>query len=79
MKLLLCIAGGERSRDTIIAGGKIAAAFNTDLSVLYVGDKQPTNMTSAVNLSRMKLSEWKIELPGVKVLEYAEIVPLMIN
>ncbi len=74
MKLLLCIAGGERSRDTIIAGGKIAAAFNTDLSVLYVGEKQPTNMTSAVNMSRMKLSEWKIELPGVKVLEYAEMV-----
>ena len=74
MKLLLCIAGGETSRDTIVAGGKIAAAFNTDLSVLYVGEKQPTNMTSAVNMSRMKLSEWKIELPGVKVLEYAEIV-----
>ena len=74
MKSLLCIAGGERSRDTIIAGGKIAAAFNTDLSVLYVGEKQPTNMTSAVNMSRMKLSEWKIELPGVKVLEYAEMV-----
>ena len=74
MKLLLCIAGGETSRDTIVAGGKIAAAFNTDLSVLYVGEKHATHMTSAVNLSRMKLSEWKIELPGVKVLEYAEMV-----
>ena len=74
MKLLLCIGGGEMSRDTIIAGGKIAAAFNTDLSVLYVGEKHATHMTSAVNMSRMKLSEWKIELPGVKVLEYAEMV-----
>ncbi len=74
MKFLLCIGGGEMSRNTIIEGGKIAAAFNADLSVLYVGEKHATNMASAVNLSRMKLSEWKIELPGVKVLEYAELV-----
>jgi len=74
MKLLLCIGGGEMSRDTIIAGGKIAAAFNADLSVMYVGEKHAAHMTSAVDMSRIKLSEWKIELPGVKVLEYAEMV-----
>jgi len=74
MKFLLCIGGSEMSRNTIIEGGKIAAAFKADLSVLYVGEKHATNMTSAVNMSRMKLSEWKIELPGVKVLEYAELV-----
>ena len=56
MKLLLCIGGSEVSRDTIIAGGKIAAAFNADLSVMYVGEKHATHMTSAVDMSRMKLS-----------------------
>jgi len=62
------------SRGTIVTGGKVAAAFNADLSVLYVGKKQASAMASAVNMSRMKLSEWEIELPGVEVLEYAEQV-----
>ena len=74
MKFLLCIGGGEMSRGTIVTGGKVAAAFNADLSVLYVGKKQASAMTSAVNMSRMKLSEWEIDFPGVEVLEFAEEV-----
>ena len=62
------------SRGTIVTGGRVAAAFDADLSVLYVGKKQASAMTSTMNMSRMKLSEWEIELPGVKVLEYAELV-----
>jgi len=62
------------SRGTIVTGGRVAAAFDADLSILYVGKKQANVMTSTVNMSRMKLSEWEIELPGVKVLEYAELV-----
>lgn len=71
MKFLLCIGGGEMSRDTIVTGGKMAAAFQADLSVLYVGEKRSGSMTGFLEMSRMKLSEWEIELPGVKVLEYA--------
>jgi len=71
MKFLLCIGGGEMSRDTIVTGGKLAAAFQADLSVLYVGAKKAGSMTGFLDMSRMKLSEWEIELPGVKVLEYA--------
>ena len=62
------------SRGTIVTGGRVAAAFDADLSILYVGKKQTSVMTSTMNMSRMKLSEWEIELPGVKVLEYAELV-----
>ena len=62
------------SRGTIVTGGRVAAAFDADLSILYVGKKQASAMTSTMNMSRMKLSEWEIELPGVKVLEYAELV-----
>lgn len=71
MKFLLCIGGGEMSHDTIVTGGKIAAAFQSDLSVLYVGAKKSGSMTGFLEMSRMKLSEWEIELPGVKVLQYA--------
>ncbi len=60
MKFLLCIGSGEMSRDTIITGGKITAAYNADLSVLYVGKKRSTSMISALNMSDMKLSDcWK--------------------
>ncbi|MCH7618189.1 MAG: universal stress protein [Candidatus Marinimicrobia bacterium] len=62
------------SRGTIVTGGRVAAAFDADLSILYVGKKQASAMTSTMNMSRMKLSEWEIEHPGVKVLEYAELV-----
>ena len=71
MKFLLCIGGGEMSHDTIVTGGKIAAAFHSDLSVLYVGAKHSGSMTGMLDMSRMKLSEWEIELPGVKILRYA--------
>lgn len=74
MKFLLCIGGGEMSHDTIATGGKIAAAFHSDLSVLYVEAKKAGSMTGFLDMSRMKLSEWEIELPGVKVLQYAEQV-----
>ena len=62
------------SRGTIVTGGRVAAAFDADLSILYVGKKQASAMTSTMNMSRMKLSEWEIKHPGVKVLEYAELV-----
>jgi nucleotide-binding universal stress UspA family protein len=74
MKFLLCIGGVEPSIETIRFGGKIAKAFEADLSVLYVQPRVPLAVRQEMKLAREKLSEWEIELPGVKVLRAARDV-----
>jgi nucleotide-binding universal stress UspA family protein len=74
MKFLLCIGGVEPSVETIRFGGKIARAFEADISVLYVQPRVPHAVRPEVKLVREKLSEWEIELPGVKVLRGARSI-----
>jgi nucleotide-binding universal stress UspA family protein len=71
MRFLVCIGGVEPSVETIRFGAKIAKAFRADVSVLYVQPKIPLAVRTEVRLAREKLSEWEIELPGVKVLRGA--------
>ena len=71
MRFLICIGGVEPSVETIRFGAKIAKAFGADVSVLYVQPKIPHAVRTEVRLAREKLSEWEIELPGVKVLRGA--------
>ncbi len=71
MKFLMCIGGGEASAETIRFGGRIARAFEADISVLYVQPRIPHAVREEVRMAREKLSEWQIELPGVKVLRAA--------
>ncbi len=71
MKFLMCIGGVEPSVETIRFGGRIAKAFEADISVLYVQPKAPHAVRKEIQLAREKLSEWEIELPGVRVLRAA--------
>lgn len=71
MKFLICIGGVEPSVETIRFGARIASAFEANLSVLYVEEKAPHAVRPEIGLTREKLSEWEIELPGVKVLRAA--------
>jgi nucleotide-binding universal stress UspA family protein len=71
MKFLMCIGGVEPSAETVRFGGRIAKAFEADISVLYVQPKAPHAVRKEIQLAREKLSEWEIELPGVKVLRAA--------
>ena len=76
MKFLICIGGVEPSVDTVQFGGKIASASESDVSVLYVQPKIPHAVREEIKLAREKLSEWEIELPGVKVLRAARTILL---
>jgi nucleotide-binding universal stress UspA family protein len=71
MKFLMCIGGVDPSAETIRFGGRLAKAFEADISVLYVQPRAPHAVRKEVQLAREKLSEWEIELPGVKVLRAA--------
>jgi nucleotide-binding universal stress UspA family protein len=71
MKFLMCIGGVEPSVETIRFAARIAKAYEAHLSVLYVQEKVPQAVRPEVGLTREKLSEWEIELPGVKVLQGA--------
>jgi len=71
MKILICIGSTELSVDTIRFGARIAKGFGADLSLLYVQPGAPLAVRSEITLAREKLSEWEIELPGVKVLSGA--------
>ena len=71
MKFLICIGGVEPSADTIRFGARIAKAFEANLSVLYVQPRLPHAVRPEIGLTREKLSEWEIEIPGVKVLRAA--------
>lgn len=71
MKFLMCVGGIEPSADTIRFGGLIARAFQADVSVLYVQPDVPQSVREEVRLAREKLSEWELELPGVRVLRGA--------
>jgi len=72
MKFLMCIGGVEPSVETIRFGGRIARAFEADLSLLYVQPKVPHAVREEIRLTREKLEEWEIELPGVNVLKAAQ-------
>jgi len=64
--------GGEAlSEDTIRFGARTAQALEADVSILYVGPRVSHSFTQDVAMARSKLSEWEIELPGVRVLRYA--------
>lgn len=76
MKFLLCIGGVEPSVETIRFGGRIAKAFEANISLLYVQPKLPHAVRTDLQLAREKLSEWEIELPGVKVLRSARQILL---
>jgi len=71
MKFLMCIGGVEPSAETIRFGGKIARAFEADISVLYVQPRAPHAVRKEIQLAQEKLSEWEIDPPGVKVLRAA--------
>jgi nucleotide-binding universal stress UspA family protein len=71
MKLLMCIGGVEPSVETLRFGARIARALEADVSVLYVQPKVPLSVREEITLAREKLSEWEIELPGVRVLRAA--------
>jgi nucleotide-binding universal stress UspA family protein len=71
MKFLICIGGVEPSADTIRFGARIAKAFEANLSILYVQARVPHAVRPEIWLTREKLSEWEIEIPGVKVLRAA--------
>src|SRR5512137_922047 len=71
MKFLMCIGGVEPSAETIRFGGRIAKAFEADISILYVQPRAPHAVRKEIQLAREKLSEWEIELPGVNVLRAA--------
>jgi nucleotide-binding universal stress UspA family protein len=68
MKFQICIGGVELSAETLRFGARIAKAFEAHLSLLYVQERLPHAVRPEVGLTREKLSEWEIELPGVKVL-----------
>ncbi len=76
MKFLMCIGGVEPSVDTIRFGGRMAKAFEADLSLLYVQPKVPHAVRQEIRLTREKLEEWEIELPGVRVLKAAQEIML---
>jgi nucleotide-binding universal stress UspA family protein len=74
MKFLMCIGGVEPSAETIRFGGRLARAFEADISVLYVQPRLPHAVREEIHLAREKLSEWQIELPSVKVLRAAHMI-----
>jgi nucleotide-binding universal stress UspA family protein len=74
MKFLMCIGGVEASVETIRFGARIAKAFEADVSVVYVQPKAPHAVRQEVKMAQEKLSEWEIELPGVKVLRAARSI-----
>lgn len=76
MKFVICVGGVEPSVETIRFGGRIAKAFEADVSLLYVQPKVPHAVRQEMRLTREKLSEWEIELPGVKVLRAARQILL---
>lgn len=76
MKFLMCIGGVQPSVETIRFGGRIARAFEANLSLLYVQPKVPHAVHKEMQLAREKLSEWEIDLPGVAVLRAAQQILL---
>lgn len=74
MKIMICMGGEEFSSGTVRYGGRIAKAFQADVSVLYVESNVPYFMRHEVQLSRQKLSEWSIEIPAMRLLRLAREV-----
>lgn len=73
---MICMGGEIFSGGTIRFGGRIAAAFQADISVLYVEDSVSYFLRHEVQLSRQKLSEWSIEVPAMRLLKMAREVLL---
>jgi nucleotide-binding universal stress UspA family protein len=71
MRFLMCIGGVEPSAETVRFGGRIARAFEADLSLLYVQPRVPQAVRQEIRMAREKLTEWAIEHPSVKVLRAA--------
>lgn len=75
-KILIALAGGPRSADTCRFGGRIAKAVRADLSVLYVQPRTHHRVRHELRFAQRKLTEWEIELPGVRVLRQAREILL---
>jgi len=71
---MICMGGEVFSGGTIRFGGRIAKAFQADVSVLYVENSIPYFLRNEVQLSRQKLSEWSIEAPAIRLLKMARDV-----
>jgi nucleotide-binding universal stress UspA family protein len=76
MKIMICMGGEIFSGGTIRFGGRIARAFQADVSVLYVENSVSYFLRHEVQLSRQKLSEWSIEMPAMRLLKMAREVLL---
>ena len=68
---MICMGGEVFSGSTIRFGGRIAKAFQADVSVLYVESSVPYFMRNEMQLYRQKLTEWSIELPAMRLLKMA--------
>lgn len=71
LKFLTAVSSAEYSRSTLKMGSLIAAVFEAQLGVVYVGEKASEFHGSTVNLTRQNLDKWNIIHPGLKVLKWA--------
>ena len=72
MRFLIAIKDtSKESKNILDFGMTIASAFNSDISVIYVGWKVRGLNEKDISLTRDALAEWDIFHPGVEVLEWA--------
>lgn len=76
MKFLICYDGQEYSEQALRFGGMVAKRLDADVSVLYVQPFVSGFNRDTFDMARAKLSEWEIDLPGVRFLKRAQDILL---
>ena len=71
LRFLVCVGGGQESRETLEFAVRVVKALGGDVSILYVARPVPQSVRDEVMLSQQKLSEWDLDRPGVAELRYA--------
>lgn len=70
-RFLVCVGGGEESKETLGFAVRVVKALGGDVSILYVARPVPQSVRDQVLLSQQKLGEWDTDLPGLAFLRYA--------
>ncbi|RMF86614.1 MAG: universal stress protein [Nitrospinota bacterium] len=79
MKFLICYDGKEYSEQALRFGGKVAKRLDADVSVLYVQPPVSSFNRDELAIAHKKLSEWEIDLPGVRFLKRAQEILLELD
>ncbi len=76
MHFLICVAGEQYSRDTLLFGIRLAAPANADVSILSVRPTISHRFRVESRIAREKLEEWQMETPEARIVMGVEDILL---